>query len=67
MAAEQEEDGAAQGTVEVAPEAAEAEDALEEVAQAENGNALHCVRHIKKQVNTRQALFCRNQLNFIKF
>ena len=65
MAAEQKEDGAAQGAEEVAPEAAE--DALEEAAPAENGNALHCVRHIKKQVNTRQALFCRNQLNFIKF
>ena len=44
MAAEQEEDGAAQGAVEVAPEAAEAEDALEEAAPAENGNALHCVK-----------------------
>ena len=31
--------------MEVAPEAAEAEDALEEAAQAENGNALH---HVSK-------------------
>ena len=41
MAAEQEEDGAAQGAVEVAPEAAEAVDALEEAVPAENGNLLH--------------------------
>ena len=67
MAEEQEEDGAAQGVAEVAPEAAEAADVLEEAALAENGNDFQGVRYIKKQVYMRQALFCRNQLNFINF
>ena len=50
MAAEYEEEGAAQGAVEVAPEAAEAEDALEEAAPAENGNPLHGI--FKQQVSS---------------